>query len=226
MSIDFEKLSVYAAHFTQPENQLLKEMEEKARRIYIPIMHPSSMALLQQLIRWTGAGRILELGTAIGYSAIRMKIAAGKKAEIFSVERDPEMIREAKENIRSAGFSKTIHIITGDATDHLTAVREHAPFDLILIDAAKAQYEHLFLEYARLLRSGGIIVTDNVFFHGLVTNIPDVRKKQLRRLVEKVDDFNHFLSEQKNFQTVFLTVGDGLAISTKKETSESVEGWE
>jgi Predicted O-methyltransferase len=221
---DFEKLSGYAAAFTHPENQLLKNMEDRAHQIYIPIMQPSAMALLQQLIRWTGAVKILELGTAIGYSAIRMKIAAGSDAEIFSVERDPDMIREAKKNIFAAGFSSSIHIITGDATDNLLAVGEHAPYDLILIDAAKAQYEHLFLEYARMLNAGGVIVTDNVFFHGLVTNIAGVRKKQLRRLVEKVDDFNRFLSEQNEFHTVFLTVGDGLAISTKKNTSESVEG--
>lgn len=224
LSTDFEKLSEYAANFTQPESQLLKHMEEKAHQIYIPIMHPSSMALLQQMIRWTGAERILELGTAIGYSAIRMKIAAGRGAEIFSVERDPEMIREAGKNIKTAGYSGSIHIITGDATDNLSAVREHAPYDLILIDAAKAQYEHLFLEYAQMLRPAGIIVTDNVLFHGLVTDIPGVRKKQLRRLVEKVDDFNRFLSEQNDFRTVFLTVGDGLAISTRKSDSETAEG--
>ncbi|WP_241654661.1 O-methyltransferase [Sporolactobacillus shoreae] len=221
---DFEKLSGYAAAFTTPENDLLREMEAKAHEIYIPIMHPPAIALLQQLIQWTKARRILELGTAIGYSAIRMRLAAGAGAKIFSVERDPEMISEARKNICKMGFDPSIQIIEGDATEDLQDVREAAPFDLILVDAAKAQYEHLFLEYSCYLKTGGIMVTDNVFFHGLVCDIEGVKKKQLRRLVEKVDDFNRFLSKRTDFETVFLTVGDGLAISTKKRDSESMEG--
>lgn len=199
-------------------------MEEKAHKIYIPIMQPSAMIFLQQLIRWTKSTRILELGTAIGYSAIRMRIAAGDRARIVSIERDPEMIREAQRNISEMGFDQSIRIVEGDATGDLQDVRESVPFDLILIDAAKAQYEHLFLDYSRFLKTGGVMVTDNVFFHGLVCDIDAVKKKQLRRLVEKVDGFNRFLADRDDFETVFLTVGDGLAVSTKKHGSESVEG--
>ncbi|WP_239984889.1 O-methyltransferase [Sporolactobacillus pectinivorans] len=222
--IDFEKLSGYASAFTTAENEQLRRMEEKAHEIYIPIMQPSAMAFLQQLIRWTKATRILELGTAIGYSAIRMRIAAGDSARIVSIERDPEMIREARQNISEIGFDQSIRVVEGDATADLQEVCESAPFDLILIDAAKAQYQHLFLDYSRFLKTGGVIVTDNVFFHGLVCDIDTVRKKQLHRLVEKVDCFNHFLAARNDFETVFLTVGDGLAVSTKKHGPESVEG--
>jgi predicted O-methyltransferase YrrM len=213
--VEFEKLSAYASSFTSAESDLLKEMEAKAREIYIPILHPSAMAFIQQLIRWIKATRILELGTAIGYSAIRMRIAAGSESTIFTVERDRDCIAEAAENIRKMGFTSSIRIVEGDATEPPFRVRRAAPFDFILIDAAKAQYEHLFAEYAAMLRPGGMIVTDNIFFHGLVCDIPGVKKKQLRRLVEKVDAFNHFLARQRTFQTVFLTVGDGLAVSTK-----------
>ncbi|MFT8318329.1 MAG: O-methyltransferase [Sporolactobacillus sp.] len=220
---DFKELSAYASAFSSAENDLLRRMEKQAREIYIPIMQPSAVALLQQLIRWINAERILELGTAIGYSAIRMRLAAGSSAKITSIERDPEMICSAQTHIRELGLSDSIKIVEGDATDQLDAVKQNAPYDLILIDAAKAQYEKLFNTYARWLRPGGIIVTDNVFFHGLVCHIDDVRKKQLNRLVHKVDDYNHFLAERTDFDTVFLTVGDGLAISTKKRPKETEE---
>lgn len=213
---DFDKLSEYAAAFTGPENSLLRQMEERAARIHIPIMHPSAIAFLQQLIKWRKAKRILELGTAIGYSAIRMCIAAGADAGIVTIEREKDMTREAEQNISQLDLAASIQIVEGDATEDLPAVKAAAPYDLILIDAAKAQYENLFLKYAQYLKPEGVIVTDNVFFHGLVCAIDDVKKKQLHRLVGKVDRYNHFLAERSEFETVFLTVGDGLAVSTKK----------
>ncbi|MFT8362050.1 MAG: O-methyltransferase [Sporolactobacillus sp.] len=218
--IDFEKLSAYAAAFSPSENKRLQEMEAKAKAIYIPIMQPSAMAFVQQLIHWTGAKQILELGTAIGYSAIRMRLAAGPLAEITTVEREAQMIAEAEENIRQMGFASSIHVVSGDATMPPEAVQTGAPYDLILIDAAKAQYEKLFNDYKPFLRPGGIILTDNILFHGLVYDIDSVKKKQLNRLVHKVDDYNHFLAAQKEFDTVFLTIGDGLAVSTRKSDRE------
>lgn len=221
--IDFEELSAYAAAFSSPENDLLRQMEQRARDSYIPIMRPSAMALLQQLIHWIKAVHILELGTAIGYSAIRMRLAAGSSAKVTSIERDPEMIRSARQHIHELGLDASIDLVEGDAMEQLDPVRRNAPYDLILIDAAKAQYEKLFNEYTRWLRPGGVIVTDNVLFHGLVCAIDSIQKKQLNRLVHKVDEYNHFLAEQPDFDTVFLTVGDGLAISTKKLTDETGE---
>ncbi|MET1247535.1 O-methyltransferase [Sporolactobacillus sp. STCC-11] len=214
--IDFKELSAYAAAFTCSENELLRKMEKKAADIYIPIMQPSAMAFLQQLIRWTNAQRILELGTAIGYSSIRMALVAGDGSKIITVERDPAMIEEATQNIKALNLQDSIQIVDGDATEDLPEVHASAPYDLILIDAAKAQYEHLFQKCAGLLSDKGIIVTDNVFFHGLVCDIDAVKKRQLNRLVKKVDEYNHFLSEQLDFDTLFLTIGDGMAVSTKK----------
>ncbi|MCO7126378.1 O-methyltransferase [Sporolactobacillus shoreicorticis] len=218
--IDFKVLSDYAATFTHSENDLLRQMEEKAAEIYIPIMQPSAMAFLQQLIRWRSARKILELGTAIGYSSIRMALAAGNDTTIVSVERDEAMIEEATQNIEALNLQERIQIVAGDATDDLSEVASAAPYDLILIDAAKVQYEHLFEKCSGLLADQGIIVTDNVFFHGLVCDIDAVQKKQLHRLVKKVDAFNHFLSEREDFDTIFLTVGDGMAVSTKRSCAE------
>jgi len=218
--VDFKVLSDYAAAFTHSENDLLRQMEKKAAEIYIPIMQPSAMAFLQQLIRWRNARKILELGTAIGYSSIRMALAAGNDAMIVTIERDEAMIEEASQNIETLNLQSKIHIVDGDATDDLPEVAAAAPYDLILIDAAKAQYEHLFEKCSELLTDQGVIVTDNVFFHGLVCDIDAVHKKQLHRLVKKVDEFNHFLSERDDFDTIFLTVGDGMAVSTKKSRAE------
>lgn len=212
--IDFKELTDYTENFTHIENDLLRKMEERARAIYIPIMNRSSIALVQQLIRWRRSTRILEIGTAIGYSAIRMRIAAGNTAKIVTIERDPEMIEEARNNIGRIGFEDSIRVVAGDAADELPEVHRAGPYDLILIDAAKVQYERLFLKYAEYLDPGGIIVTDNVLFHGLVCHPERVRKRSLHRLVDKVNRFNHFLASREDFETVFLTVGDGLAIST------------
>ncbi|MCO7175638.1 O-methyltransferase [Sporolactobacillus kofuensis] len=214
--VEFKELSAYAAAFTHSETDLLRQMEKKAADIYIPIMQPSAMAFLQQLIRWTGTKRILELGTAIGYSSIRMALAAGKGAEIITVERDQAMIEEATKNIEAHNLQDTIKIVNGDATEDLPEVTAFAPYDLIVIDAAKAQYERLFQKCVGVLADDGIIVSDNILFHGLVCDIDAVKKRQLNRLVKKVDAYNHFLVDQPSFDTVFLTVGDGMAISTKK----------
>ncbi|MFT8870960.1 MAG: O-methyltransferase [Sporolactobacillus sp.] len=212
---DFEQLSRYTAAFSPSEDERLRQMEEQARAVYIPIMHPPAIALIQQMIHWTHAKRILELGTAIGYSAIRMRLAAGQAAHVTSVERDAEMISEAQKNIAAFGFADAIHIIHGDALTVQTLAAANAPYDLLVIDAAKGQYEKLFQQYSTLVRAGGIVITDNVLFHGLICEVDQIKKRSLNNLVRKIDEFNHFLAEQPNFDTVFLTVGDGLALSTK-----------
>ncbi|WKB36874.1 O-methyltransferase [Terrilactibacillus sp. S3-3] len=160
--------------------------------------------------------RILEIGTAVGYSAIKMCCSKSPYTDIVTIERDEKMFHEASKNIKRLGLEKHIRLIFGDAGENLPEVEEEGPYDLIFIDAAKAQYRKFFNRYAPMLSKGGMVVSDNVLFHGLVVDPEHETAKRLRRLAEKVNDYNHWLSEHPAFDTVFLTVGDGLSISTKK----------
>lgn len=213
---DFAKLSAYTAAFIHESDERIRKIEKDARERGIPIIQPDSIAFLRQLIRWLKPGRILEIGTAVGYSAIKMCGSTIPHADIVTIERDEKMLHEASENIKLMGLEKHIRLIFGDAGEDLPEVAEDGPYDFIFIDAAKAQYRKFFSRYAPLLSEKGIIVSDNVLFHGLVADpIPETAKR-LKRLADKVNDYNYWLSEHPEFDTVFLTVGDGLAISTRK----------
>jgi predicted O-methyltransferase YrrM len=167
-----------------------------------------------QLLRIHGSKKILEVGTAIGYSALRMAEAL-PEAEIVTIERDLERIQTAKEFIQRSGKGGQIILIEGDALEVENDVRAYGPFDAIFIDAAKGQYKKFFELYAKYLKADGVIVTDNVLFKGLVAE-EEIDSKRTRNLVKKIDDFNMWLMNHSEFNTVILPVGDGIAISIKK----------
>lgn len=209
-----DKLHSYIENLIPARNGLLEEMEAYARDNGVPIMELAGIEALLQILRLQNPKAILEVGTAIGYSALRMSYAV-PDAKIVTIERDEERLQLAEQFISRSGQDKEILIIKGDALEVEAEVSIHAPYDAIFIDAAKGQYKKFFELYSRYLHEDGIIITDNVLFKGLVCE-DDIENKRIRNLVKKINDFNHWLMEHPDYHSVILPVGDGVAISKKR----------
>lgn len=209
-----KELQEYIDSLLQPREGLLEEMEEYAKVHDVPIMEPAGIETMLQLLRIQKPKTILEVGTAIGYSAIRMAMAL-HETKVVTLERDEERYRVAEGFVENAGMQGRIVQLKGDALALEDEVGIHAPFDAIFIDAAKGQYRRFFEIYSPFLSPGGVIITDNILFKGLVYG-PEVESKRLRSLVKKIDQFNRWLSSHPEYDTVILPIGDGVAVSKKR----------
>ncbi|MFC2948435.1 O-methyltransferase [Virgibacillus sediminis] len=191
------------------------QMEEYADNERVPIMDPISMNFMMQLIRVKRPDHILEIGTAIGYSALMMAQAL-PDAKIISIEKDEARYQIAMDNINKQGKKNQIQVIHGDARHELEILRDKGEsFDLIFIDAAKGQYRSFFELAEGLLKANAIIVSDNVLFRGLVAE-PEKATRRHRKMVEKIRSYNKWISAHPEFDTSIIPVGDGIAISVKK----------
>lgn len=193
---------------------LFMEMEKFAAENQVPIMELAGIETMLQILRIHDSRKILEVGTAIGYSALRMA-AALPEAAIVTIERDVERIQLAEEFIERSKHQEQIFLIKGDALEVEEQVQSQAPFDAIFVDAAKGQYKKFFEIYSKYLNKDGIIITDNVLFKGLVAE-SEIESKRIRNLVKKIDEFNHWLMSHPDYHTVIIPVGDGVAISKRR----------
>lgn len=193
-----------------------KELEAYAKENEVPIMEPDSLYCLLQILDIQKPKRILELGTAIGYSALKM---ADKlpDAEIITVERDEERYEQAIHNIQRYGASDRVKVLLTDAIEGAEEILAHGPFDAIFIDAAKAQYEKFFHIYTVSLAENGVIYSDNVLFKGLALDMTPEKQRKLR-VARKMRHFNDFLVTHPDFETTTIPLGDGLSISKRKKT--------
>lgn len=187
---------------------MFKEIEEYAHRENIPIMLPDGIDYLCNYIKTHNIKRILEIGSAIGYSAIRMA-SINSDITITTIEKDPDRYAKAVENIKKYHLENQIEIILGDAL--VTTI--NGEYDLLFIDASKGHNIDFFEKYHTNLTSCGIIVTDNLHFHGLVQNEELIKTKNQRGLVKKIKQFITFLNENKEYHTEYINVGDGISIS-------------
>ena len=195
---------------TQNDNAL-KAMELFAQENHIPIIQPEVAKFLSFMLKTKRVTSILEVGTAIGYSAIVMYNCA-RPCRIVTIERDDEMIKKATENIKNAGLDNNIEIIKGDAQEVLSNMNEK--FDFIFLDGAKGQYLELFQHCNRMLNINGIIFADNVLFRGMVaTNELLIRRKIT--IVKRMRKYLKFMTENENYETSILPLGDGVAVSIK-----------
>lgn len=193
--------------------QVLK-IEQYAKLHNVPIMDLTGMETLLSYVRLKKPKRILEVGTAIGYSAIRMALAC-QTAEIISIERDEERYNIAKENVESFHLENRITLLFGDANELQKQVENYAPYDFIFIDAAKGQYQNFFDHYSSMLSPDGIIVTDNVLFRGYVAEESGLESRRLRSLVKKIRSFNEYIMQHPDYQSSILPVGDGMMVSIR-----------
>ncbi|MFJ5758117.1 O-methyltransferase [Neobacillus sp. NPDC093182] len=209
-----DKLHSYIEELIPGREPLFIEMENYAKENKVPIMELVGIEALLQLLRVQDSKKILEVGTAIGYSALRMAEAL-PSASIVTIERDLERIQAAEEYMSRSKHGGQILLIKGDALEVEELVKGQAPYDTIFVDAAKGQYKKFFEIYSKYLSDDGVIITDNVLFKGLVTEA-EIESKRIRNLVKKIDGFNQWLMNHPDYHTAILPVGDGIAISKKK----------
>lgn len=193
-------------------SDVIKEMEKYAEEENIPIMQKRGMTFLCKFIKKNNIKKILEIGTAIGYSAINMALV-DEDIQVVSIERNQEKYIEAIKNIKKCDLDKRISLILGDALD----IELQDKYDMIFIDAAKGQYLNFFNKYKDNLVDDGFIVSDNIEFHGYVENYEQIENRNLRQLVGKLKKYIDFLNNNEEFETKFYKVGDGIAITYKKD---------
>jgi predicted O-methyltransferase YrrM len=209
---DFE---AYISDLREPDSELVREMEEYAREHRIPIMDRSGMETFIGLLRIQRPKRILEIGSAIGYSAIRM-VSALEETSVVTIERDKERHDAAVEFIKRSGLGDRITIIEGDA---LLIPDESLPalqYDALFIDAAKGQYKRFFEKYSEHVEVGGIIYCDNMFMHGAVMLPDEDVPKRNRTMIRNLKEFTSWIIKHPNYETSLLPVGDGILVAVKK----------
>ena len=192
-------------------SEKLLEMIKFAEENDVPIMQNEGIAFLIMLLNVKKPLRILEIGSAIGFSSSIM--ALNSNSTIDTIERDNKMIIECKKNHAELGLTERINLIEGDALETIEVVKDNK-YDFIFIDAAKAQYIKFFEMYSPLLAQDGIILSDNLYFHDLL--FTEVNNRDLRQLVRKVGKYNDFLLEHPEFETHIFKIGDGVGVSTRK----------
>ncbi|MDI7740754.1 O-methyltransferase [Lysinibacillus fusiformis] len=206
--------NTYIESFIHPRNELLMEMEQYAKDHHVPIMQLSAIDVLNQLLRIQNPSSILEIGTAIGYSALRMANAL-PNCTIVTVERDPERVSLAKQFIARSESTDRITVIEGDALE-VDVESVQSTFDAVFIDAAKGQYMRFFEKYSPLVPSGGILYIDNMYMHGLSDlDIKEVPRRK-RTMIRNLKTFADWIMKHPDFDSTFFPVGDGLLICLKR----------
>ena len=191
----------------------IKNIKQYAKENNIPIMQDEGISFLTTLIHKNKIRSILEIGTAIGYSAIIMALP-DKNIKITSVERDEKRYLEAVKNIKKFNLEDRITLIFKDALE----LKVDGNFDLIFLDAAKGQNINFFNNFSKNLNKNGFIVTDNMLFHGYVNkNEEDIKSRNLRGLVRKIKQYHEFLKTSDDYNTSFYNIGDGIAVTTRKK---------
>ncbi len=194
------------------EGQLL-QMELYAKENEVPISQPESIRMIEVLLKMMGAKRILEIGSAIGYSAIRMSLASD--AQVVTVELSDDMADIAEKNIAQAGLDKKISLIRGDGATVISTLDGEGIFDVIFVDAAKGQYMELFPHCQRLLRRGGVLISDNILYKGMTATDELVVRRKIT-IVRRLRAYLDMLKNNKAFSTAIIPIGDGVALSFKE----------
>lgn len=190
------------------ENEL-KKIKEYALERHIPIIMDDTLEVIDKVLKENKPNKILEIGTAVGYSAMCFSKYLAENGIIDTIEREHERVEEAKENIKRVGVEDKINILEGDAVEILPTLNEE--YDVVFIDAAKGKYPFFLEQAKRMLNKNGIIFADNILYKGYVMS--DYNKHKQRTAVRNLREYIKEVTEDENCKTEILEVGDGLAIS-------------
>lgn len=213
MIID-ERMAAFIDSFDKGNTPFLDEIEKNAREAQVPIIRKSMQGLLKFLLEFAKPKSILEVGTAVGFSALLMSEYAPGDCHITTIEKQEKRIPEARENFRLAGQEKRITLLEGDAAEILKTLEE--PFDFIFMDAAKGQYIHFLPDVLRLLAGGGLLVSDNVLQDGEIMESRFAVTRRNRTIHARMREYLYELKHHPQLETVILPVGDGVTLSVKQ----------
>ena len=210
--IVYPELNVYLRSLLPENSPLLKELEEFAKDPYIPIMQPEVAQFLKVLFKYNPPRKILEVGTAIGYSAIYFSEIGVSDCEIVTIERNAEIIPKALENFKRAGIENRVTLLEGDAAEVLPTIE--GEFDFVFLDAAKGQYSKFLPHCLRLLKVGGTLITDNILYRGIVASEELAPRKHIT-IARNLRGYLYEITHHDRLETSVIPLGDGVGISRK-----------
>lgn len=221
MSIEYDLNAIVPPYITEylrekmtHNDELLHELERYAEENSVPIVEPETARFLSVMCRMKRPKKILEVGCAIGYSSILMANATEDDCKIVTLECSEEMVNTARDNIKKAGYSEKISVIEADAKDYLSYIDDDEVFDIIFLDGPKAHYIYMLDECVRLLKKGGIIISDNVLYKGMTADDNHVVRRKIT-IVKRLRKYIDMLMEHPELETSLLPLGDGVTISVK-----------
>lgn len=210
-----ERMSVYIQSLEQPESPVIEEIEKEALEAGVPIIRKETQSFLKTFLLMRKPGRILEVGTAVGFSAILMSRYMPRDGHITTIENYEKRIPVARENFKRAGQEERICLLEGDALEVMRTLE--GPYDFIFMDAAKGQYIHYLPEVMRLLAPDGVLISDNVLQEGDLLESRFAVERRNRTIHSRMREYLYELKHREDLQTSILPLGDGLALSVRKE---------
>lgn len=194
---------------------VIEKLREKAIADNIPIMQTEGLTFMCERLNECQASSVLEIGSAVGYSAIFMALHV-KDLKIDTIERDETRHLEAVKNVSEFNLNDQITLHLADALEFDESLLKHAPYDLLFIDAAKAQYQKFFEKYVGYVKEDGIILVDNLDFHGMIFDIEHINNRNTKQLVKKIKRFKEWILNNENYESEYYPVGDGIVLIRKK----------
>lgn len=209
-----ERIVSYIHSLEKSNGKICDEIENYAHETYVPIIRKEMESFLRVLIEIKQPERILELGTAIGYSAILMAKAMPENCRITTIENYEKRIPVARANFVKAGVEDKVTLLEGDALEHLKAI--HEEYDFVFMDAAKAQYLNYLEEILRILPKGGILIADNVLQEGELIQSRYAVERRNRTIHARMREYLYTVKHMDALETSIIPIGDGIALSVKK----------
>lgn len=215
--MDEERLAVFLESLMPDPDPLTEEMERRAEEEHIPIIRPASASFLAAMTAALRPARVLEIGTAIGYSALCMAAQLPEDGRITTVETAEDRAEDARGYIRRAGQEERITVICGDGAGVLkNFIRDGKIFDLVFLDAAKGQYPKMLPDILSVLRPGGVLITDNIFQEGTLLESRFAVPRRDRTIHARMREYLRDLTGQTGLVTSVVPVGDGMAVTVKR----------
>ena len=197
---------------------VIAKIKEKAIENHVPILQDKSLEFISFVLKLKNPKEILEIGTAVGYSAISFVQAVDGKVNVKTIERNERRYNEAINNIKEAGLQGEIDVVLADATEYLPNLHEDNKYDVVFIDAAKGQYLKFLENGIRLAKDGGIIIADNVLFKGRVMS--NYNEHKHRTAVNRLRDYISLINSDERLESIVLDIGDGIAVSIVNKNVE------
>lgn len=210
-----ERIVDYIRSLETRNIEILEMIEQEALKERVPIIRKEMQSFLKVLLLLKRPERILEIGAAVGFSALLMSEYAGNGCRIDTIENYEKRIQKAEENIKRAGKEEQIHLLKGDAMEILKTLEE--PYDMIFVDAAKAQYIAYFPEVMRLLNKDGMLISDNVLQDGGIMESRFAVERRDRTIHSRMREYLYLLKHDERLETAVVPIGDGASVSVKKE---------
>ena len=210
-----DRVEAFINSYISDDCEELEAIYDKALRDKVPVMRKSSKEFIKTLIKIKQPDSILEIGTAVGYSALFMSKIAGDKAKVTTVELDEARATEARENITRLGRDAYINVINADASMYLKELSDTS-HDFIFVDAAKGQYINYYEDVLRVAKPGAVIISDNILQEGEILESHYTVEKRNRTIHDRIRDYLYLITHDERVDTSILSIGDGMALTVKR----------